>query len=576
MALTTDSLSIALIGSGGAGVMTAGSLLLDAAGRAGLYGLMTRSSGPQIRGGEAAALLRISTKPVRSHADQFDILFAIDWRNAERFQDEIPLRPDGLVIGDTEGIEVPSEFNAPTLDQFNLPLSRMVKLIPGGRSNMFAVGILGELVGLPDSSLNTAVTNLLSVKGESAVEAGQQCIEAGRSAAQEIRPSPLLKVDFNPDPARWSITGNEAAGLGALRGGVRFVAAYPITPATDMLEWLATALPRTGGTLVQAEDELASVNQVIGASFGGIPALTATSGPGLSLMSESIGLAVASETPIVVVDVMRGGPSTGIPTKSEQSDLNMAVFGIHGDGPHLVVAPISVTDCLFTTQWAVFLAESLQTACVVLSDQSLGQTRTIVDPPAEVEFLGQRLTADTNGDYQRYRLTESGVSPMSIPGTPGAAYTAEGLSHDSEGHPSSQAEHHKEQLEKRSGKLARFEFGDAWAVVGGEEEADTVVLTWGSSSGPVFEATQQLIERGEPVKVIVLRLLSPAQPERLDQLLSGARRILVVEQSHGRQFYEFLRAKYDIKVPIKLFNVPGPLPIRPGEIAAELQDWTEI
>src|SRR5690606_35411547 len=176
---------------------------------------------------------------------------------------------------------------------------------------------------------------------------------------------------------------NDGAGLGALRGGIRFVAAYPITPATEMLEWMAPALTRIGGTLLQAEDELASINMAIGASFGGVPSLTATAGPGLSLMAEGIGLAVSAEVPVVIVDVMRGGPSTGIPAKSEQSDLSFAVDGLHGDAPRLVLAPTSITDCVATTQWAVTLAEATQAPAIVLSDQFMGQSRAIVDRPAD-------------------------------------------------------------------------------------------------------------------------------------------------------------------------------------------------
>ncbi len=164
---------------------------------------------------------------------------------------------------------------------------------------------------------------------------------------------------------------------------MRFVAAYPITPATELLEWMSPALAEVGGTLVQAEDELASINMAIGGSYGGVPSLTATSGPGLALMVESLGLAVASETPVVVVDVMRVGPSTGIPTKSEQGDLNIALYGLHGDAPHLVLAPNSVADCLRTTEWAVRLAEALQAPAIVLSDQFLGQTRAVIDQPSD-------------------------------------------------------------------------------------------------------------------------------------------------------------------------------------------------
>ncbi len=211
--------------------------------------------------------------------------------------------------------------------------------------------------------------------------------------------------------ARWQISGNEAAGFGALRGGVRFVAAYPITPATEMLEWMAPALGRIGGALIQAEDELASINMIIGASYGGVPSLTATSGPGLALMTESIGLAVAAEVPIVVVDVMRGGPSTGIPAKSEQSDLSYAVSGLHGDAPRLVLAPASIGDCLATTAWAVELAEALQAPAIVLSDQFMGQSRAIIDRPSAEMPAPRRLTAQAHTpDYKRYRDTPVRVS----------------------------------------------------------------------------------------------------------------------------------------------------------------------
>jgi 2-oxoglutarate ferredoxin oxidoreductase subunit alpha len=260
-----------------------------------------------------------------------------------------------------------------------------------------------------------------------------------------------------PEP-RWSITGNEAAGLGALRAGVRFVAAYPITPASEMLEWLAPRLERLGGALLQAEDELASVNMIIGSAFGGVPALTATSGPGLSLMLEGIGLAVASETPIVVVDVMRGGPSTGIPTKSEQSDLNTALYGLHGDAPHLVLAALDIPDCAFTTALATRLAWRLQTAAIVLSDQSLGQSRMVCEPFDDPENGAPATYLHAHEQalpYCRYADTADGISPMSVPGEPCLAYTADGLEHNEGAAPSSSAGDHLTQLDKRCASSRR-------------------------------------------------------------------------------------------------------------------------
>jgi 2-oxoglutarate ferredoxin oxidoreductase subunit alpha len=407
---TSKSVSIVLTGSGGSGVMTAGSMLLDAAGRAGYYALMTRSSGPQIRGGEAAAMVRIATHPVESHTDRYDMLMAIDWQNVGRFAAEIPMDEASLMIGDPKGGERPENIVSTGARQAELPMKEMAKAIDGGRPNMLVLGAVAKMIGLPDQAVTEVIERNLARKGQEAVDASTACVQAGKQAAAELPSIPQLAAS-ETDSSRWSITGNQAAGLGAVRGGVRFVAAYPITPGTEVLEWLAPALKKVGGVLVQAEDELASVTQIIGGSFGGTPSLTATSGPGLALMMESIGLAVASETPIVVVDVMRGGPSTGIPTKSEQSDLNIAVYGLHGDAPHVVVAPTSLGDCLFTTQWAVHLAETLQTAAIVLSDQSLGQSQAIIDRPADVAFLAKRETpAEIGEDFKRYAITASGVS----------------------------------------------------------------------------------------------------------------------------------------------------------------------
>jgi 2-oxoglutarate ferredoxin oxidoreductase subunit alpha len=398
-------------------------------------------------------------------------------------------------------------------------------------------------------------------------------VAAGREATAGLELDRGLAHDAAVQSLRWTISGNEAAGLGALRGGVRFVAAYPITPATEILEWMTPALRELGGVLVQAEDELASINMIIGASYGGTPALTATSGPGLALMLESLGLAVASETPVVVIDVMRGGPSTGIPTKSEQTDLNVALYGLHGEAPHIVVAPNSVADCLFTTQWAVHLAEATQTPAIVLSDQLLGQARAIIDRPQRTPFVAARQVARSPGaDYRRYAVSDSGVSPMSLPGTRGGQYTADGLEHNPRGTPSSQASDHRAQLDKRARKLALFDYGTSWADVEGEGEV--AVVTWGSTTGAVREALARAAADGARARLVSLRLLWPAQPTGLAEALAGVGRVLVVEQSHSGQFYRYLRAHYDIAAEMRPCFRPGPLPFRPAEILAELRRWS--
>ena len=572
-----DKISVALTGSGGAGVLTAGAMLLETAGRAGWYGLSTRAVGPQIRGGEAAALAHLSTQPVIASDGELHVLLAFDWQNFERFQSEIQLTADSLVIADPEAGDPPDAVAASQACVTELPLRALANEIPGGRVNMVALGAVAGLIGLPIAQCLEVAEEMIAEKGVKAVQATAKAIRAGYESATGLGPAPRLAAPQGGSApkveGRWMISGNEAAGLGAVRGGVRFVAAYPITPATDMLEWLAPALAKVGGVLVQAEDELASVNMIIGASYGGAPALTATSGPGLALMTESIGLAIASEVPIVVVDVMRGGPSTGLPTKSEQADLNIAVYGLHGDAPHVVVAPMSVADCLFTTQWAVYLAEALQTAAIVLSDQYLGQARAVIDAPANVAFIGQRLVErKPAAGYQRYAATASGVSPMALPGTAGGQYTADGLEHNELGTPSARIDDRRAQMEKRRAKVEDFDYGDHWAEIEGTGEL--AVITWGSSTGPVREALARARRDGIEARLVALRLIAPAQPAAMARALDGVKKVLVVEQSQSGQLFHYVKAHYDPSAEMRGFRHPGPLPILPAEVLEHIKEWS--
>lgn len=568
----TPSLSVAIAGSGGAGALTAGNLILEAASAAGWQGLLTRTVGPQIRGGEAAALLRLANGPVECMPDRFDLLIGIDWLNAHRFGPEIELGPDSLVICDPRGGELPASVIKAGARVVEIPMKDMAKAIPDGRANMIAVGVAGKLLGIEEERLSALIEKQLLGKGQLAVDSSRAGLKAGYAVVADLDLGRHLAAPQPTSAKRWLASGNETTALGAMRGGIRFAAAYPITPATEILEWLAPNLPKVGGTLLQAEDELAAINMIIGASFGGTPALTATSGPGLSLMIEALGLATAAEIPIVVIDVMRGGPSTGIPTKSEQADLNIAIYGLHGDAPHLVLAPQSVADCLFTTQWAAYLAEALQTPAIVLSDQFVGQARAAIDRPADVAFIGRRTRATEFVEgYKRYSIAAGSVSPMAIPGTRGGQYTADGLTHTEHGIPTSSAADHKAQLDKRRDKLERFTYGDHWATLEGDGEI--AVITWGSLTGAAREAIKRAAHDGVDVSLIAPRLLSPVQPEAFAAALAGKSRALVVEQTHGSQFYRYLRAHYDLPATVRVLNRPGPLPIKPGEIHLAIMEW---
>jgi len=570
-------ISIAVTGSGGAGSITAGELLLYMAGKNGCFGIMRRSFGPQIRGGEAAALVRIGPQPIECMNDAFDLWLALDWQNADRFADEIALHSESLIIADPAAGEVPAVVRELGLEVVEVPMKALAGEIPMGRPNMIALGILTHWLNFCGDEAGLLIRQTFERKGQAIVDGSLAAFEKGFTEpviveARKRRTGPG-SCEREGAGERWDLSGNEGCGLGALRGGIRFAAAYPITPASDLLEWLSPRLAKIGGSLVQAEDELASINMVIGASFGGVPSLTATSGPGLALMSESIGLSIAAEVPAVIVNVQRGGPSTGVPTKSEQADLDIALHGMHGDAPHLVLAALDHADCVLVTDWAVRLAEALQTAAIVLTDQNLAQSRALIPEPVyRLPDIPPRRTAKQGEDYRRYRLTPDGVSPMAIPGTPCTAYVADGLEHSESGKPSTAAADHAAQMDKRLRKIEQFDYGEHWADIRGSGE--TAILTWGSTTSAVREAAARLRDSGTPLRVVALRLLMPASPEKLAAALDGVSRVLIVEQSHGRQFHRYLRAYYDISCETKVLARPGPLLITPGEVVRAVEEWS--
>ncbi len=570
MSEARKSVAIVIAGSGGTGAITAGSALLAAAARDGHYGLMTKLSGAQVRGGEAAALIELGVDPIEAQPDRFDCLIALDWQDVHRFAPEIPLDADSIIVCDPKNGAVPEAIARSGARVVELPIAQIAASVEGGRLNMVGFGIAAELAGLEPDAVDDAIRAMIGGKGEKAVTASLGANAAGRTAFAETGVSMALAPGRKAE--RWMLSGNEAVGLGALRGGITFVAAYPITPATEITEWLAVQMQEHGGRVVLAEDEIAAINMCCGSAYAGAPTMTITSGPGLALKVETIGLAIAAEIPMVIVDVMRVGPSTGIPTKSDQGDLDIALHGTPGDAPRVVIAPISIADCPATTERAVHIAEALQTPVMLLSDQSIGQTQTIIDVPTERPTPLKRLTVPfaTGPDFRRYQLTDSGVSPMPAPGTPDCQWVADGLSHAESGHPSNSAAIHVAQLEKRKRKLESFDFGDTWGEVFGPADAPLALLAFGSSVGPAKAAAARLTEAGTPTKVVALRVLSPIPKAKLAAALAGAKRIVVVEQNYSAQLYRHLRGEKALPHGSESFARPGPTPFRAAEIVAHL------
>jgi 2-oxoglutarate ferredoxin oxidoreductase subunit alpha len=565
------SLAVVFAGSGGSGAMTAGAVFLRACARAGYYGVMTQLFGAQVRGGESAALVQVSVEPIEAQPDRFDLFIALDWDKVDQFAAEIPLDEASVIIADPQAGAPPpaiakSKARVAALKMSDPAASKLEQGLRGKRVNMFAVGAICALVGLSPGEVEAAIAEAFKGRAAELVAANQKSAVSGFAVSANLTLN--VRLDASGRMPHWLISGNQALALGALRGGVRFVGCYPITPATDLVEWLAPHLLKLGGRLVLGEDELASINMALGASYGGTPAMTVTSGPGFSLMIESLGLAVAAEIPLVLVDVMRAGPSTGIASKTEQSDVNLAIYGAHGDAPRVVMAPMSVADCAATAEYATYVAEALQTPVIVLSDQQLGQSRTVIDPGyARPKPMARRVDGVPAGQpFKRYTIGADPVTPMPRPGTPGREWVAEGLTHNEAGLPASGAGVHVAQINKRAKKIARFDPGEWWGEVWGE--GATAIVAFGSTIAPAREAMRRMAAAGRPVRLIGLRVLAPLPVERLTHALQGVRRIIVVEQNHGAQLYHYLLGQKAIPPAAESVARPGPLPYRPSEIAS--------
>jgi len=532
----SHELSLSIVGAGGDGAVAAGDILSMACAREGLHVIKTEAYGPQIRGGESSCMVRISSAPIHAQADTLDALVVFSWSDFARFRAELALGDDALVFHD--------EKDAPPDDMKSLRLFALPFAAQRGAKNIFALGLLSAAFGLPADAVREAVRGRFRKKTAEVIEGNVKAFDAGFMEGANVD---AKKIEYIKSEAKLLMAGNEASALGAIEAGCTFFAGYPITPSSEILHFLSEWLPRIGGKCLQTEDELAAIGAVVGASFAGAKSMTATSGPGLSLMAEMIGLSSMAEVPSVIVNVQRGGPSTGIPTKSEQSDLMHAVFASHGDTPRVVLACTDVEDSFHTTVEGFNIAEEFQLPVIVLSEQSIAQRRETIEAKALVHDVVDRRLATEAGEYRRYRVTGDGVSPMSIPGQRGGEYQTNGLEHDEQGRPSSMYETHKTMNEKRYRKLDAIARKYRLFTRLGPDDADLGILCWGSSLGVVRDAVDRLnAPRGLRVAAFAPRILMPLPKRAIEEFVATSRELLIVELSHAEQFYKYLRTEIDL------------------------------
>ena len=572
--MKTSDCVIRIAGEGGEGVISCGEILTQAFARAGYHVMSWKTFPSEIRGGLARFQFRVKSEPVPSLGSNVNIIMAF---NQEAMNDccNDASCSARVVIYDPELVETSGCAAVPG-SRYPLPLNKICKEATGElrAKNVVALGAIAQLLDLDYDGCLKIVTETWESKGPLVVEKNQKALEAGyQQMGDALNPEDQISIPKPKQTGRRLLlmSGNDAVALGAIVGGCRFAAGYPITPATSVFEYLCRHLPRfSGGRTVQTEDEIAALASCIGASFAGCKAMTPTSGPGLSLMSELIGLASMLETPVVIVDVQRGGPSTGLPTKTEQSDLNLAVFGTHGDAPRLVIAPASIEECFYQTIRAFNLAEQYQMPVIVLTDASLAfREKTIEEPDldaVQVVDRAQPTRQEIEAGYLRYRDTEDGVSPMATPGTPGAAHIVASLEHLETGAPNYSPEIHTRMTAKRFRKLetARKNLEADAGEIAASRGARIGVIGWGSTYGAIQEARQRLASEGVKVSHFHPRVLWPLPDAHVRRFIKPLEKVIVVEENFAGQLACLLRERYLIE-PVKVTKCEG-IPFTSDEV----------
>ncbi len=543
-----EDLVIRVAGESGDGSNATGEMLAQAAARSGLHVFTFRTTPAEIKGGPVMVQVRASNEPVRSMGDAVDVLFAFN-QEAWDLHHEAMAR-NAVLLYDPDEFAPPTTFHGIA---YPIPINRLAQEAGNRRGkNVAALGVVATLFGLGSNKLEDIVCAKLGKKAD-LLELNLTSLRAGidyvKNSIQKIDP---FWMESQGERDRLVMTGNQAIVAGALHAGVGFFAGYPITPASDIMEGLAATLPAIGGAYLQAEDEIASIMSCIGASYGGKKAMTATAGPGIALMGEALGLASMTEIPVVVVDAQRGGPSTGLPTKMEQSDLNIAIYGGHGDSPRIVLAPASVAECFHLTVWGFNLAEQYQTPVLILSDYSLSFRTETVEPFDLAKYprieRSQPDGAFAPGEYKRYKVNGSYVSPMALPGTPNAQYTATGLEHNEYGNPAYTPQAHQLMSEKRWRKFEPLKQSYEYVRRFGPRNARLGIICWGTTAGPARGAVYMAGQEDLPIAMLQVQMLSPLPEAAIQEFIDSVDIVLVPEVNYQGQFARLIQGTFGVKV----------------------------
>ncbi len=547
---------IRIAGNSQDGIQAIGGFLARLAGRSEQEVMTFMTIPSTISGGPSIFQVRIGSGEVLSAGDEADVLLCFyDHSYANHISS---LKRGGIVLYDSDHVK-PAEDLLGTYHHVGVPISSLTVEAIGGTGrdkgkNIYSLGLIARMFDLNVPKLTKLIEERFGGKDPTIVENALACFNSGYGhQIQGLWQTFQFEHAALSGQAQVVMSGNEALAFGIIAAGVRFGAGYPITPWSEIMELLRRELPKYGGTFVQTEDEIAAISMAIGGGYAGRVAVTGSSGPGISLKTEALGWAAMAEMPVVIIDVQRGGPSTGMPTNVEQSDLNIAIFGGHGDSPRVVLAPSSVEDCFYTAIEAVNIARKYSTPVIILSDQGIA-TRIEAFPYPDLEKVCQDISPDFSpvADHKPYDLEATdGITRHLAPGTrvaSGKYPVVTGLEHDELGHPTGSGKLHMQMNAKRRNKLKKLAEELPAPEIFGAPEGHVLLVGWGSTKGPIEEAVKQARQHGEAISGMHLKYLNPL-PNGLEKIFSGFTHVVVVELN-DEGFYGYgqlaaiLRARY--------------------------------
>jgi 2-oxoglutarate/2-oxoacid ferredoxin oxidoreductase subunit alpha len=581
-AVIVNQLKLLAGGEAGDGVFAVSDMLALLLARAGLEVLTTQTYSSRIRGGHINASVRVAERELLSQGDELDLLIALDLETVELHRKAV--RDGGIMLYDNSQGEIDAtDLEERQVTVFPIPARKIAreKLSAPIMKNIVMTGAALTSVGFdPDFKLlGTLIRERFQRKGENIVAKNMEAASAGRELVLQANKPVRYKLERRERARKMLLQGSDAVAFGALVAGCRFMASYPITPASDIMEYLVTKFPKYNGVMVQAEDELAAINMAIGAAFSGARALAASSGPGIALMIEALGLAAVTEIPLVVVDVQRCGPSTGMPTRMEQADLNLLIYGAHGEIPRIVIAPSDVEECFYQTIRAFNLAEKYQCPVIMATDQYLSQSLRTTWPfdlsKAAID-RGWLLTDDAlktfNGQFKRYLITERGISPRTIPSQEGGIFKTTGVEHVETGNATENPEARARMMRKRFLKLDTFRREDMQPPkIYGNPNSEVTIVGWGSTKGVLLE-TMEWFKREDGLDLKLMQILDlwPFPDHAVAEVLQASRHVIVVENNFTGQMANLIRQQTGIECT-KVVKYNG-APFAPKELYQRLKE----